>query len=317
MVVATEHGLTYDQRDAYRGAPLSEIPAVSIVLCAWKPRADWLREAVQSALVQEGCALELIVVDDGSPEPVADVLEDLDDPRLRVVRVEHGGLAHARNVGVREARGRFLRFADADDVLEPGSTPRLLRLAGDDRTIAYGATLVCDEQLRPLELKSSALNGWIAEQCLLYRFDARHMSMLFPRRVVEAVGDWDVTLRQCQDWDYVLRALEHAPVRGESAVATYYRRHGKSASANLEGALRYESLVVDRYFERHPEQIGSRLEREARAKLLMVRANTCRARGKGRREQLRLVLRALTLHPRRTVQELSVGAGRLGRRVAS
>jgi hypothetical protein len=129
--------------------------------------------------------------------------------------------------------------------------------------------------------------------------------MLFPRPVVEAVGEWDTSLRQCQDWDFVLRALEHAPARGEQEVATFYRRHGRAQSANLARALTYESLVVDRYFQRHPEQAGTRLEREARANLLVVSARAAPALGKGRREQLRLVAHAFALHPRRTFAELT------------
>ncbi len=297
-------------------ASSSDQPLVSIVLCAWRPRPDWLREAVASALAQRDCQLEVVVVDDGSPTPVADFLVDMEDARLRVLRVEHEGLASARNAGVRAARGEFLRFADADDVFESGSTARLLSLAGEAETISYGATLVCDTALRPLAVKSSRLEGWVAEQCLLYRFDVKHMSMLFPRSVVERVGVWDTTLRQCQDWDYVLRALEMAPVRGEQRIETYYRRHESSASANVEGALLYESLVVKRYFERHPELAGTSLEREAQAKLLMVRAKASPALGKGRCDWLGLVARAFWFHPRRAAEELGRDVAQVGARAA-
>lgn len=286
---------------------------VSVVMCVWNPQRDWFREAVRSALDQEDCGLELVVVDDGSDDPVESLLVDVDDPRLRVVRIEHGGLSRARNAGIETAGGRFVRFVDGDDVLEPRSCARLLRLAGNGETIAYGTTIVCDERLRPVGSKTSDLEGWVAEECLLYRFDVRHMSMLFPRPVVEAVGEWDPALRQCQDWDFVLRALEHAPVRGDQEVATFYRRHGSAAAANLRGALRFEAMVVDRYFERHPSRKGSRLEREARAKLLMVRAASWRALGDPRREQLRLIGHAFALHPRRAAEELIRTAGRSGR----
>ncbi|MGZ4337107.1 MAG: glycosyltransferase family 2 protein [Gaiellaceae bacterium] len=286
---------------------MTEEPLVSVVMCAWKPRPEWFHEAVASVLADD-CDLELIVVDDGSPEPVEALLTHVEDPRLRIVRVEHGGLSRARNAGILAARGEYVRFADADDIVEPAGTQALVELA-DEGTIVYGATRVCDESLRPLSLKSSRLEGWIAEQCLLYRFDIVHTSILFPRRVLQRVGEFEPALRQCQDWDYVLRACEVAPVRGSQAVVTRYRRHGSSASANVERALHFEAVVVDRYFERHPQQAGSRLEREARAKLLMVRATVCPLLGKGRREQLRLVLRAFALHPRRTLEEL----GRLAR----
>ena len=277
-------------------------PLVSVVMCAWKPRPAWLHEAVASVLADHS-DLELIVVDDGSPEPVEALLTDVEDPRLRVIRVEHGGLSRARNAGIRAARGTYVRFADADDVVEPAGTQLLLDLA-DEKTIVYGATQVCDENLRPVSVKSSRLEGWIAAPCLLYRFDVVHTSMLFPRSVLERTGEFEPALRQCQDWDYVLRACEIAPVRGSQAIVTRYRRHGDSAATNVAGALHFESMVVDRYFERHPERRGSKLEREARAKLLIVRASVCPLLGDGRREQVRLVLRAFALHPRRTLEEL-------------
>jgi glycosyltransferase involved in cell wall biosynthesis len=276
---------------------------VSIVMCAWNPRPAWLEEAVASVL-DDRSDLELIVVDDGSDEPVAELLEAVDDDRLHVLRIEHGGLSHARNAGLRVARGAYVRFADADDVVEPNSTATLLELA-DASTMSYGATLVCDEQLRPLRTRASQLEGRIVEPCLLYRFDVAHTSMVFPRSVVEQVGEFDPSLRQCQDWDFVLRACEVATVRGTQAVVTRYRRHGASAASNVERALHFETVVVDRYFERHPEQAGSWLEREARAKLLMVRVSVAELLGEGLFDRLRLVLRALALHPPRTLEEVA------------
>jgi glycosyltransferase involved in cell wall biosynthesis len=283
-------------------------------MCVFDPQPVWFRDAVASVLDQRDCRLELIVVDDGSTTSVAGALNGLLDERVRIVRVEHGGIAHARNAGIAAAEGDFFRFVDGDDVLEPWSTSRLLALSARDGSIAYGATVVCDEQLQPLSVKSSRLEGHISEQCVCYRFDVKHMSMLFPRQAVAAAGPWDTSLRQCQDWDFVLRTLEHAPARGEQETATFYRRHTSSMSANLEQALRHEAMVVDRYFERHPEQAGTSLERNARAKLLLVRADASRRLGAGRAEQLRLIGQAARLHPRRTSEELAVKAIRFARR---
>ena len=64
---------------------------VSLVLAAWNPRRDWLLEAVASALAEQEVRLELIVVDDGSEIPVGELLAEVEDERLRVLRVPHGG----------------------------------------------------------------------------------------------------------------------------------------------------------------------------------------------------------------------------------
>ena len=80
-----------------------------------------LREAVESALGQTAGDLEVLVVDDGSRVPVADVLAEVSDERLRVVRFEHNrGLSAARNHALAEVRTPLLSQLDADDLWEPG-----------------------------------------------------------------------------------------------------------------------------------------------------------------------------------------------------
>jgi succinoglycan biosynthesis protein ExoO len=292
-------------------------PDVTLAMAAWRPQPQWLREAVASALGQRDCSFELVVVDDGSPEPVAELLTEFDDPRLRVVRIEHGGTAGARNAGIEHARGRFLRFLDADDVLDPDGTSRLVRLAGArGDVIAYGATVVCDESLRPLRTIASDVRGDAVEACLLGRFDVRHVSMVFPRRIVELAGPWVGAFHISEDWDFVLRALEHGEVRPDPSPATYYRRHGTSrtGAADIEAGERDRERVLQRFFERHPEQRGTRLERSARTALLLDRASAYAAVG-ARREAFRRLSRAARLEPAAAARCALSLAAREARRV--
>lgn len=274
-------------------------PLVSVVMAAWNPRPDWLLEAVHSALAQRGADLELVVVDDGSDTPLGDVLSAIEDPRLRIVRVDHGGASRARNAGVAAARGELIRFVDADDVLEPDSTARLVALLGERRDeIAYGATLVCDAELRPQREIRSSLVGDALRACLLDGFEVRVPSMLFPRDVVLAAGPWPPELRVGEDWDFVLRTLERAHVRGDQEVATLYRRHGSSLTGDVEAGEHGCRLVIDRYFERHPEERGSPLEREARARVALIFARAWAEQGE-RSRAAGLLLEATRLRPRR------------------
>ena len=241
-------------------------PLVSLVMAAWNPEPRWLREAVASALSQRDCRLELIVVDDGSDAPVAGLLDGFDDDRLHLVRVPHGRVSRARNAGIEVARGDWFRFIDCDDVIVEDSTAHLLALAGgDERVITYGATLVCDERLRPLSTVATDAQGRVAEACLLNRFSVTVHSQLYPRSVIEEIGPWEPSIVVSQDWDYALRAFECAPVRGDRRVATYYRLHGRMNSRNVPEGIRGYRLVVERYFDRHPEQTGGRLQRRAEA----------------------------------------------------
>ncbi len=243
-----------------------EPPLVSLVMAAWNPEPRWLREAVASALGQRGCHVELIVVDDGSDAPVEELLTGVKDERLRLLRVRHGRVARARNAGIEVARGDWFRFIDCDDVILEDSTAHLLSLAGqDDRVVTYGATVVCDENLRPLSTIATDAQGRVAEACLLNRFATTVHSLLYPRSVVEEIGPWEPSIVVSQDWDYALRAFERVPVRGDRRVATHYRLHERMNSRNVPEGIRGYRLVVDRYFDRHPEERGSRLQRRAEA----------------------------------------------------
>jgi glycosyltransferase involved in cell wall biosynthesis len=285
---------------------------VSMIMPVWRPRADWLRDAVGSALAQRGCDLELIVVDDGSPEPVADLLAGFDDPRLRVLRVPHGGAYRARNAGTAAARGDFVRFVDGDDTFPEDSTARLVKLAGPaGDLIAYGATLFCDEQLRPVWTMRSSVQGSAVVASLLGRFSVRHTSLLFPRKVIDATGEWDPDFGACGDWDYLLRALEHAEVRGHRGVATRYRQHGSSITTNLAAGERGSRRVVERYFERHPEQRGGPLERLAEARVQAIAARAYATHGEPRKALAHLA-RSLRLDPRAVSDEVALSAAALG-----
>jgi succinoglycan biosynthesis protein ExoO len=251
-------------------------PDVSLVMPVWQPRPDWLRQAVESALAEPAVDVELIVVDDGSPEPVDPLLADVADPRIHVIRIEHAGPYAARNAGIAAARGAFLRFVDSDDVVEPGSTGRLHALAtASEGTIAYGATLVCDEALFPKSTATSDVDGDAARACVLGLFTVYHVSILFPRAVVERAGPWDErAFSVSADWDFVMRAVEQGPVRRLDEVVTRYRRHptsvSRSASVAAGGAA--AERVVGGYFARHPEQRGSELERRAYLRIDLDRA---------------------------------------------
>ena len=81
---------------------------------------DTVRAAVESALAQTLAQLEVIVVDDCSPEPVAGALEGVDDPRLRVIRLPRNrGTGTARNAALRAARSELVSQLDADDLWDP------------------------------------------------------------------------------------------------------------------------------------------------------------------------------------------------------
>ncbi len=93
-------------------------PTFSVVIAAYQA-AEFIGNAIESALAQEPPPLEVIVSDDGSTDDLAAAAARFGDA-VRLIRIEHGGKAAAKNAGAAVARGDFLAFLDADDRYLPG-----------------------------------------------------------------------------------------------------------------------------------------------------------------------------------------------------
>jgi glycosyltransferase involved in cell wall biosynthesis len=102
----------------------------SVVLCTYN-RADLIIDAVGRVLDQSWPDFELIVVDDGSTDQTAERLATVDDPRLRVIHRENGGLSAARNTGIYEASARLVVLLDDDDEVAPDWLSGLASQVGD------------------------------------------------------------------------------------------------------------------------------------------------------------------------------------------
>lgn len=116
-------------------------PRYSVVIAAHDAEAT-VGRAVRSALEQSDPDLEVIVVDDASRDATAAVVQDLAraDPRVRLIPCRrNAGPAHARNLGLAQARGEWLAVLDADDAFQPARLASLARIGQ-----ASGAVLVAD-----------------------------------------------------------------------------------------------------------------------------------------------------------------------------
>ena len=112
---------------------------ISVVLPAYN-RRNTVRKAVESVLNQTERDIECIVVDDASTDDTAGVLTEINDSRLRIIRLtENSGACHARNVGVQAAKGEYIAFQDSDDCFHPDKLERQLRSCRKRARMSFSA----------------------------------------------------------------------------------------------------------------------------------------------------------------------------------
>ena len=125
---------------------------VSIVIPCYKAAAT-LRRAVASALTDAPSDIEILLVDDGSPDDTGTLCDELAaaDPRITALHRENGGAGAARNTGLDAASGEWVLFLDADDALLPGLWSALDGVITDADMILFGLTRVSTGDIQPTD----------------------------------------------------------------------------------------------------------------------------------------------------------------------
>jgi glycosyltransferase involved in cell wall biosynthesis len=242
---------------------------VSVVVPAYN-RADYLGEALDSALAQDYAAFEVVVVDDGSTDGTPAVLARYGD-RIRVHRQANAGQSAAINRGVEMARGDLIALLDSDDAWLPGKLARQVPLldAAPDAGLLYAALEFMDGAGRTItdpRPPRATPSGQVLAELLEGNF-IRTPTAIFRRALFLEAGGYDTALRCANDWDLWLRLATGRPVLRDPVPSARYRLHGDQA-VRLRRRLAEERVTV---LERHLP----RIERDAPA--LAARARRCLA----------------------------------------
>lgn len=110
---------------------------VSVIIPSYN-RADKILPAVESVLNQTYTDLELIIVDDGSGDNTKEVIESINDSRIRYVYQENAGACAARNNGINQAKGEYIAFHDSDDIWHKDKLEKQM-----DALLKNDADIVC------------------------------------------------------------------------------------------------------------------------------------------------------------------------------
>lgn len=177
---------------------------VSVVIPAYNA-ATFLGEAIESVFAQDGPAREVIVVDDGSTDATGAVAASFAE--VRVITQANGGIAAARNTGLREASAPFVAFLDADDIWPAGRLAALHAALTGGVDAVFGQAVQFGEGREETAPQPALLAG----------------TMLIRREAVARIGDFDEAVKMGEFVDWWARA-EEAGVRWRQIPDVVLRR---------------------------------------------------------------------------------------------
>ena len=253
------------------------MPRVSVVTPAHNSE-EFLGAALRSVEGQSYDDWEVVVADDASSDRTAAVAEAF-GPRVTVLRSERNlGPAGARNLALARAGGELVTLLDADDYLLPEFLEQ--QVNAYDQACAAGVPVglvTCNARILTPDGMSGVtyhdLHRWSGELTLerLLERNPVFVSSLFPRRLIDEVGPFDVEIRGSEDFDLWVRIME----RGYRALVNpeplaVYRRWPGALTASQATSARSDRLAYQRALERG--RLEPRQARIARRRLRYSRA---------------------------------------------
>ncbi|MEO8176321.1 MAG: glycosyltransferase family A protein [Sphingomicrobium sp.] len=257
-------------------------PRVSAIIIV-RDGEQFIAEAIDSVIAQEGPAFELIVVDDGSSDATETIVQSYAgrlDGRLRVLHHPgHAnlGMSASRNLGVADARGDYVAFLDADDRWLPAKLAEQVAILDSEpgTSMVYGRTLIWNswdltggqrDFFYDLGVAPDATYraGALFRQLLANRYQTpTTCNAMIRRDALIAVGGSDPRLRgMFEDQLLFAKLLLEYPVHVASQCWAQYRQHPRSASADA-----VDALDVDRAQLRYLAAVGEYLRHSQSVRL--------------------------------------------------
>ena len=241
-------------------------PLVSIVIPAYN--ADgFIAKTLNSAIAQTYQNLEILVIDDGSRDRTVKVVEAIaiSDSRIKLFRQPNGGVAAARNLGIRVAKGEFIAPIDADDLWHPKAVEKLVgkfKKSSNKTGVVYAWSVDIDEQGEATgNFHAAVIDGDVYKTLICHNFLGNASSTLIRTACFDQIGGYSTQLKAkgaqgCEDWDLYLRLAERFDFAVVPEFLIGYRKISKSMSQDFAQMARSQQLMLQAIQGKHPEIPG-------------------------------------------------------------
>jgi glycosyltransferase involved in cell wall biosynthesis len=227
------------------------MPKVSVIMPAYNAEL-FLETAIDSVLSQSFQDWELIVIDDGSSDSTANILEKYENYKLRIIHQENSGEACARNVGLENAQGEYIAFLDADDFYYPNALEDLVCFLDNHREydVAYSDGTICDHMGKTLmllsDIRPTLHSGHMLESLVLSSYMVTCCTMTRLSRIQQHAIRFDKNLAIGPDWDFWIQLAVHVSFGYLPTVTGGYRVHKSNITRTVDTMKRKRDRIFGR-----------------------------------------------------------------------
>lgn len=214
---------------------------ISVLTCCYNAE-DFIRDSIESILHQSYKNFEYVLIDDGSLDNTLSIINKyaLEDRRILVVQKKNTGLTDSLNVGLRQARGKWIARLDADDIALPDRLHDQLNFveANNDVSLLGGGCVEIDQAGMEIKKHSYPSNHNMLMNSLrsINKFFP-HSSAFFNKQMVIDLGGYNQRFCRSQDWDLWLRIGEIGGIACLGAPVVKLRKHSDMISNTNDGRL--------------------------------------------------------------------------------
>lgn len=251
----------------------------------------FVAEAIASVLAQSYPSLELVVVNDGSPDDSArEIARFLPHPKIRYIEQKNGGVANARNAGIAVARGSMLALLDQDDLWLPDKLQRQVAYLHANPEVgmvhsrvgcidAAGAARSCEGAIQVYPFTGQCAGRLFAGNAIA------PLTVLMRRSCVEEVGVFDQQFAPADDWHLWLRIARRYSLGFLDTITAKYRFHDANVSQDqlvMHRAVLRVMAAISQQFPDVPESMNPADLAAARSRMLKLTAEALVTRGQHR-----------------------------------
>ena len=239
---------------------MSYTPKISVITPTYN-RAYCLWRAIQSVLGQTFPFFELLIIDDASEDDTEKLVRQFDDPRIRYFKLEkNSGSSHARNFGLKKAKGKYIAYLDSDNAWYPEFLKIMLASLENnkDKVLSF-----CKKNYRLSIIEEDGAETRVRDEFSKQDqyFDLKRLwhrrimidtnSMCHKRKEIIALGSWDENINFWEDWELTLRVSKKYPKGFLYVNRTLLDYEQKIDMKNAEKIFAFWEKEEEKVFRKH------------------------------------------------------------------